>query len=99
MRLAPTSERPCALRRGQARRVPQNARAAVLGYHICCPRCGYVTVALQGNDGLLIEESPDRAEVSFSKGLRCIYCKVLIHVTSGEITLEEDEHVRSVRYR
>lgn len=45
MRLQVTCRRPCELERGQARRVSQNPRGMLVGYHVCCPRCGYVTVA------------------------------------------------------
>ena len=99
MRLQLTSRRPCELERGQARRVSQNPRGVLVGYHVCCPRCGYVTVALHGSDGLTITESDDRTEVSFSTPLRCLFCKVRIAVAAGELQLIEDEHVRDVRYR
>ncbi len=32
------------LERGQARRVSQNPRGVLVGYHVCCPRCGYLRV-------------------------------------------------------
>ena len=99
MRLQVTSRRPCALERGQARRVSQNTHGVLVGYHLCCPRCGYVTVALHGSDGLTITESDDRAEITLSRPVRCLFCKVLIEVTTGNVQLTEDEHVRDVRYR
>lgn len=99
MKLQPTSRRPCELERGQARRVPQNTRSGLVGYHVCCLRCGFVTVALHGHEGFVIRENDDRTEISFSAPVRCLFCKVLIHVSNSEITLEEDEHVRVVRYR
>ena len=37
--------------------------------------------------------------VTFSEPLRCLFCKVRIAVTAGEMQLIEDEHVRDVRYR
>ena len=99
MKLQVTNRRPCELERGQARRVSQNPRGVLVGYHVCCPRCGYVTVALHGSDGLTITESDDRTEVTFSKPLRCLFCKVRIAATAGEMQLIEDEHVRDVHYR
>ena len=57
MRLHVTDRRPCRLERGDLRRVPQNLQSGIVGYHVCCPRCGFVTVALNGNDGLTITEA------------------------------------------
>ena len=91
MRLQVTSRRPCELERGQARRVSQNPRGVLVGYHVCCPRCGYVTVALHGSDGLTITESDDRTEVTLSEPLRCLFCKVRIAITAGELQLIEEE--------
>lgn len=99
MRLRPTNKRPCKLERGELRRVSQDRRRLLVGYHVCCPRCGFVTVALNGNDGLDITESEDGCDVTFSKPLRCVYCAVLIHLAGGEANLEEDDRVRRVRYR
>ena len=90
---------PCKLDRGHLRRVPQNPRSYIVGYHVCCSRCGFVTIALQGKNDLTITENIDALEVSFSSPLRCTYCNVLIHLDRSNINLEEDEHVRSVRYR
>ena len=58
-----------------------------------------VTVALNGRDGMVITEDPVTGAVTFSAPLRCVFCQVLIHVKDGLGTLEEDEHVRDVRYR
>jgi hypothetical protein len=71
----------------------------VVGYHVCCPRCGFVTVALQHHENLVISEGATPDDVTFSKPLRCIYCRVLIHVTAGTLRIEEDEHVRTVSSR
>ncbi len=87
---------PCKLARGGLRRFPQNRRSWPMGYHVCCPRCGFVSVALNGK-GLEIDESL-AGEVTFSKPLRCIYCQVLIHLERCVIQLEEDEHVRPLQY-
>ena len=47
IRMLPTSKGPCKLERGEMRRVSQDKRFGLVGYHVCCPRCGYVTVALR----------------------------------------------------
>lgn len=99
MRMTPTSKRPCKLARGEIRRVSQDRRRLLVGYHVCCPRCGFVTVALNGHDGLSITESEDGSDVTFSQALRCLYCAVLIHLRDGVATLEEDDRVRRVQYR
>ena len=90
---------PCKLERGHIRRVPQNPRSFVVGYHVCCPTCGFVTIALQGKKGLVINENLDAFEVSFSAPLRCTYCNVLMQFDRSEIHLQEDALVRAVRYR
>lgn len=99
MKVAPSSKRPCRLERGEVRRVPQDGGRQVIGYHVCCPRCGFVTAALQGDDGLDISEAPPPADLTFSQPLRCTFCRVLLHVNGGEFRFEEDAHVRNVRYR
>ncbi|NLH81129.1 MAG: hypothetical protein GX458_09855 [Phyllobacteriaceae bacterium] len=77
----------------------QDRRRLLVGYHVCCPACGFVTVALNGHEGLAITESDDGTRVTFSKPLRCVYCAVLIHLRDGEAEMEEDEHVRRTRWR
>ncbi len=99
MRALVSSKRPCKLERGELRRVPQDrSLRGVVGYHVCCPRCGFVTAVLNGDGGLVITESANE-EVSFSAPARCVYCSVLIHLVSGQFNLEEDDRVRNVSYR
>ena len=98
MRAQVTNRAPCKLTKGELRRIPQNPRSWPIGYHVGCPRCGFVTMAVSGREGLEIGESAD-GRVSFSKPVRCAYCQVLIHLNRCELTLEEDEHVRQVRCR
>ncbi len=99
MRATVTSKRPCNLARGEMRRVPQDHRyRGIVGYHVCCPKCGFVTAVLNGVGGLTISESANEA-VTFSAPTRCVYCNVWLHLAGGELTLEEDEHVRHVAYR
>ena len=97
--MRPTSKPPCKLDRGELRRVSQDRRFGLVGYHVCCPRCGFVTVAINGNDGLVITESDDGAEVTFSRPLRCVCCAAKIHLRSSEAELVEDEHVRNAGHR
>ena len=98
MKAQVTNSAPCKLSKGELRRIPKNPRSWPIGYHVGCPRCGFVTMAVVGKDGLEIDESVD-GRVTFSKPLRCAYCQVLIHLNRCELTLEEDENVRQVRYR
>ena len=99
MRLTVSTHPPCKMQRGELRRVPRNLRSHVVGYYVCCPRCGFVSVAFNGKDDLSIVEDDERVVITFSKPIRCTYCAVLIHLQKGEAELEEDEHVRNVRYR
>ena len=99
MKIRPSSKRPCELRRGEVRRVSQNRKSFLVGYHVCCSRCGFLSIALNGSDGLVISEGEAEDDLSFSRPLRCLFCRVLIHLSGGEVRLEEDESVRSVQYR
>ena len=99
MKLCVTNKRPCHLRRGDLRCVPQHTPSLLLGYHVCCPRCGFVTLALQLDEGRLISKHDGGAEVTFSQPLRCVYCAVLIHLAAGTAILEEDARVRRVEFR
>ena len=78
MKMTPTNARPCELERGDLRRVPENTNHPVVAFHVCCARCGFVTIALLGYGGLEIEESEDHRLVTFSAPIRCAYCGVLI---------------------
>ena len=99
MRAVLTDKRPCRLGRGELRRVPQERTyRGIVGYHLGCARCGFVTAVLQGVDGQAITED-DAGEVSFSAPARCVFCNVTIHLAQGELTLEEGPDVRHVRYR
>lgn len=101
MRLRPSDKRPCRLERGDVRRVPQSPAAGLVGYHVCCPRCGFITIALEGQDRFSITEADAGGEMllTFSRPLRCTYCAVLIQLQHGEATLQEDDRVRGIRYR
>ena len=99
MKLVPSAKRPCRLERGEIRRVPQDRTNLLVGYHVCCLRCGFNTPALAGNDGLDIDEGDAPDDLTFSPALRCTFCRVLMHVVHGELRLEEDADVRHVRFR
>ena len=81
----------CKLERGELRRVPQNPRIRVVGYHVCCPACGFVTLAVNGDEGLVITEGEQG--LSFSRPVDCLYCEALVRLDCGEMILVEDEDV------
>lgn len=98
MRAVLTDKRPCRLGRGELRRVPQDrSYRGIVGYHVCCPRCGFVNAVLNGVDGVTITE--DGEAVTFSAPTRCVFCNVALRLERGELTTAEDSHVRHVRYR
>lgn len=99
MKVVPSTKRPCRLERGEVRRVPQDRGGLLVGYHVCCPRCGFITPALEGDAGFVIAEQQDATDLTFSRALRCTFCRVLMHLSHGELWLEEDADVRNVRYR
>ena len=98
MRAVITDKAPCKLLRGDLRRVPDERRYPIVGFHVCCPRCGFVSLAINKTEGFEIEES-SIGRVSFTSPIRCIYCGVLIHLDHNRLALEEDEHVLPVQYR
>jgi hypothetical protein len=97
LKLSVTERRPCRMRPGELRRVPQDRRARALGYYVACPRCGFVTPVIHGQEGVWIEE--DGELVSFSAPATCVMCLVRIALARGEATLEEGPDVRPVRAR
>jgi hypothetical protein len=99
LRVVATSKRPCNLERCEVRRVSQNYQFPLVAYHVCCPRCGFVTIAFQNHEELVITETTDPNILTFSKPVRCTYCAVLIHVSEGNIQLELDGDVRNLRFR
>lgn len=99
MRAVVTDKRPCRLARGEIRRVPQDrSYRGIVGYHVGCPRCGFVTAVLNGVAGLVISEG-DAREVSFSAPARCVFCNAVLRLVAGELTFEEGPDVRHVSYR
>jgi hypothetical protein len=92
-----TTKRPCALRRGEARRVPQPPSPHLVGYHLACPRCGFVFTVVAGHDGMQVAEAADG--VTFSQPVRCAFCRVVLHIHESYVVLEEGPNVRNVSYR
>ena len=88
---------PCELEPGELRRVPQNLRVRVVGYHVCCPGCGFVTMAVDGDEGLVITEGD--GGLSFSRPVECLYCEALVQLDSGEIDTREDGDVHRLSIR
>lgn len=99
MKVVPSSKRPCRLERGEVRRVPQERTELLVGYHVCCSRCGFDTPALEGYAGLDITEGTAHDDLTFSRAVRCTFCRVLLHVSHGELRLEKDADVRPIRFR
>jgi hypothetical protein len=100
MKLSLSARRHCELTPGQVRRVPQRLSASLVGYHVCCSRCGFVTIALDRVDGLVITEQAlgDELALTFSRPVRCSYCAVLIGVAANTVMLQEDDCVRQIPY-
>jgi len=90
---------PCELEPGELRRVPQNSRARVVGYHLCCPACGFVTLAVNGDEGLVITEGDEPDDLTFSRPVECLYCEAQVHVNRGELIMVEngDVHLQPAR--
>ena len=83
------------MQRGDLRRVPQNPALGLVGYHVACPRCGFVTPAVVGDRGLAIDEGA--FGVSFSRSVACVMCLVGIRIAHTTAALEEGPGVRPVR--
>jgi hypothetical protein len=99
MKAVVTDKRPCKLGRGEMRRVPQDRSfRGLVGYHLGCPRCGFVTIALQGDEGLVVQEGME-GEVSFSRPVRCVFCCVLLSLEDGELLCSQDGATRQIHVR
>ena len=99
MRVKIVDRAPCELEPGELRRVPQNLRVRVVGYHVCCPGCGFVTMAVDGDEGLAITEGEGPDDLSFSRPVECLYCEVLVRLDHGEIDTREGGDVRRLSAR
>lgn len=95
MKMLLTNKPPCRLEKGNLRRVPQNPVSNIVAYQVCCPRCGFTSLAFQGRDGLFISEAEEGSEmlVTFSEPVRCIFCNVLIHLKNNQGRIEENNLV------
>jgi hypothetical protein len=96
-----TNKPPCQLGRAEMRRVPQNLRLGLVAYHVCCPDCGFVSLAIQGKEGFCIGEEDGAAglRLTFSRPLQCLYCGKWIDVSPGlpHGGKEEDADVQANR--
>ena len=97
MKASFSSKIPCKLDKGEIRRVPQAPSSWVIAIHVCCPKCGYLTLAVNERDEMKITQQNDN--VTFSRPLRCIYCQVLIHLKNGHFSLVSDDRTRHVQYK
>jgi hypothetical protein len=99
MRAVLSTSRPCKLQRGELRRVPQERRPGnLVGYYVCCPRCGFVSHCV-GSSELAVSEGEAPGDVTMRGALKCVYCCVGIELERGEFLLTEGPDVRPVRYR
>jgi hypothetical protein len=94
MKMMVTDRRPCKMRGGDLRRVPQNPALGLVGYYVGCPRCGFVTPVLRG-DGMTIAET--NGAVSFSTPATCVMCLARLALRESECEVEEGADVRPVR--
>jgi hypothetical protein len=76
MKVEHTKNAPCCMTRGQVRRVPQDRTQSILGYHVACPSCGYVTLLLHGRLGVFLCESED-GQLSTAKPHACLFCHTM----------------------
>lgn len=90
-----TAKPPCQLQRGEMRRVPQNPRCGLVAYHVCCPACGFVSLAIQGSEGLSIQEGGGSTHycVTFSRPLQCQCCGRWMEVNLDEPVGKEGSDV------
>jgi hypothetical protein len=94
-----SSSRPCKLKPGEVRRVPQERRPGnLIGFHVCCPRCGFVSPCVRC-ETLEIREGESPSDITFEGTAKCVYCRVEFGIAAGEFHLVEGDDVRAVRYR
>lgn len=74
MKVEHTKNAPCCMSRGQVRRVPQDRTQSILGYHVACPSCGYVTLLLHGRLGVFLCEC-EEGQLSTAKSYNCLFCQ------------------------
>ncbi len=86
MKVEHTKNAPCCMSRGQVRRVPQDRSQAILGYHVACPRCSYVTLVLHGRLGVFLSES-EVGQLSTSKPYSCLFCQIQISIVHDELDI------------
>ncbi len=64
MKATHTKNPSCKMQKGEIRRVPQNTRNNAIGYHICCPKCGFSSIALAGKDGMQTFHPPTQSKTN-----------------------------------
>jgi len=85
--IAPPELPACRLQKGQARRVPRRPGASLVGYHLCCPECGWRLFVMHGDDDQEVIEGQDG--LTILPPVICGYCGLEIAVDGGEVTLKE----------
>ena len=85
-------DKPCSeLRPWDLCRVPSDRKAPVLGYRVCCPACGFVTLSVAGDDGQAIYEG--QPGLTLSQPVECLYCGARVLIEYGEMVLLDGDHV------
>ena len=86
------SKTPCQMNRGELSRFPRNRRHQPIAYHLCCPHCGFANTIFKSRSQI-ITESEDGEEVSFSRPIRCVFCKKAMLVTHSIAVAVEGPNV------
>ena len=88
---AVVSSKPvCKLAPGELRRVPTDRSRSLIGYHVACPACGFVNIALPDAEGLRVDE----ATTTFSERIGCLRCHAHLRIDHGAFFWEEGQRVR-----
>ena len=88
-------EKPCSeLRPWELARVPADRKAQVVGYRVCCPACGFVTLSVAGDAGQQIYEGDPG--LTLSEPVECLYCGARVLIEYGGMVLLDGDHVHPV---
>ena len=89
-------EKPCSqLSPWELARVPSDPTAQVVGYRVCCPACGFVTLSVSGDQGQAISEG--QPGLTLSQPVECLYCEARVMIEGGQMTLVEGGNVHKLR--
>ena len=89
-------DKPCTkLLPWELARVPSDRRAPPIGYRLCCPSCGFVTLSVIGDQGQALLGRG--RGLSLAQPVECLYCEAQVLVQGGQMTLVEDGHVHRRR--